>query len=142
MGFEPGRKIIPAMILAALVAGCASGTARTALTTGPNLCGGEAQPIYFAQDSTALDDTAAQLVVLTAQRRSVCPDLRILLVSLAGDDTPNVPAATLSARAEAVRQELMRAGVPAAQLTVDPGNRFGRTVARGPIGQVLIVRQP
>jgi outer membrane protein OmpA-like peptidoglycan-associated protein/outer membrane protein W len=104
-------------------------TARAAAPAGP-ACDNVDFIVYFEFDNATLTDQAAQTVGAAAQQASACQITRVSVVGhtdRSGADAYNVQLS--DRRATAVREELVRRGVPASTIAVEGRGESAPAVA-------------
>lgn len=135
------------MLTTIFLAGCVGGgmshqtstNGAAQLPLGENICAGEARQIYFTANSAQMSPIAAEVVSRVATRLVACPNRKIVLLSVSGDDGPPASMEVQQSRLAAVTDGLVTQGSRANRITSLTQGTLVDRAPRGPVGGVVIL---
>lgn len=109
---------------------------------GSAVCGREAMKIYFGNQDDILSITAAQVVSELSNKLARCPDRKVILVAVSGNDGAPATPRVAANRVKVVGDILISQGLNPAKITSVVDGPYVDAMPRGPIGGVAVMTQP
>jgi len=130
--------IVIGLVAAAGLSACSTmKTGRDAVVRAPDVCQDVTIPVYFEPDVATITPEGRRVITMQANQAKRCKVEGVRVVGLA--DAAGDPAANLElskARAAAVTDALMRAGLPAAEFDLTAVGQAGSVTADGKVRPV------